>query len=133
MSLGQEFAMKATRRAVTATVRKAGGRHFWRWPLAFALTLALVVSLFHDLPALAGGGGAGPIPVAIASSNSTPIQAPDAQAPGHGCHCLCHITDQCAVSPVVTPVVFNNSLNPPRDGEPIRSWAGLPPFRPPRV
>jgi hypothetical protein len=125
--------MKATRRAVTATVRKAGGRHFWRWPLAFALAVAMVVSLFHDLPALAGGGGSGPIPVAIASSTSTPIQAPDAQAPGLGCHCLCHMMDRSAVSPVVTPLVFNESLDPPGNGAAIRSWAGLPPFRPPRV
>jgi len=36
--------------------------------MAFALALAIAVSLFHDLPALAGGGGSDPIPVAVASS-----------------------------------------------------------------
>jgi hypothetical protein len=129
----QEFAMKAARRTLIAVTRKPGGRLFGRGPLAFALALAVAVALFHDLPALAGGGDLAPIPVAIASSTSTPIQAPDTQAPGHGCHCLCHITDRSAVSPVVTPVVFNDSLNPPRNGGPICSWTGLPPFRPPRV
>src|SRR6478735_12590744 len=118
--------MKATRRALTATVRKAGGRYFWRWPLAFALALAISVSLFHDLPALTGGDGSASIPVAIASSTSTPVQAPDPQAPGHGCHCLCHVTDQCAVSSVVTPVIFKDSISPPLNGAPTRSWAGLP-------
>jgi hypothetical protein len=122
--------MKATPRAVTATVRKAGGRHFWRWPLAYALAVAMVVSLFHDLPALAGGDLG---PVAVVAHTSTPFEEPDAQAPGLGCHCLCHITAQSTVSPLVTPIVFSDSLSPPRNAVPIRSWAGLPPFRPPRV
>jgi hypothetical protein len=126
--------MKANHRALTATVRNAGDHHFRRWPFAFALAVAMVVALFHDLPALAGAGGSGPIPVvAIASSASAPIQAPDGQTPGHGCHCLCHITGQSALSPVVISVVFNDSLDPPCNGAPTRSWAGLPPFRPPRV
>ena len=102
--------MKATLRTVIAIVSRPGSRRFWRGPLAVALALAIAVALFHDFPALAGGGDLAPTPVAIASSTSTPIQAPDTQAPGHGCHCLCHITDQSAVSPVVTPVVFNNSV-----------------------
>jgi len=125
--------MKATRRSRSAMTCKAGGRPFWRWPLAFALALAVAVSLFHDLPAFAGSGGPDPMPTVVASSTSTPIQAPDAQAPGHGCHCLCHMTGQSVASPVATPVVFNDSLDPPRNGAPTRSWAGLPPFRPPRV
>jgi hypothetical protein len=122
--------MKATRRTMVANVGKAGGRRFWHWPLAFALTLAIAASLFHDLPALAGGGGSGAIPVAVASSTS---EAPDPQAPGHGCHCLCHMTAQATVSSVVIPVIFSDSISPPRNGAPTRSWAGLPPFRPPRV
>jgi len=125
--------MKATRRTIIAIVCKAAGRRVWRWPLAVALALAVAVSLFHDLPALAGGDSSGPMPVAVASSTSTPVQAPDAQAPGHGCHCLCHMTGQSTVSPVVTPVVFSDSVCSPRNGAPTRSWAGLPPFRPPRV
>src|SRR5262245_10042049 len=133
ISLGYWVAMKAARRTMTAMMCKAGRHRCWCWPLAFALAAALVVSLFHDLPALAGGGDLAPIPGAVASSTATPFQAPDAQAPGHSCHCLCHITDRCGVTPVVTPIVFTNSLNPPPDGEPICSWAGLPPFRPPRV
>jgi hypothetical protein len=124
--------MKDTRRAIIAIMCKAGGRRFWRWPLAFALALAIAVSLFHDFPAFAGGGS-DPIPVAIASSTSTPVQAPDSQTPGHGCHCLCHVTAQSTVSPLVTPVVFNETLSPPRNAAPTRAWAGLPPFRPPRV
>jgi hypothetical protein len=124
--------MKATRRPIIA-IAEAGRHRFWRWPLAFALALAVAVSLFHDLPALAGGGGSDPILVAAASSTSTPVQAPDSQAPGDGCHCLCHITAQSTVSPLVTPIVFSDSLSPPRNAAPIRSWAGLPPFRPPRV
>jgi hypothetical protein len=125
--------MKPTRCPIIAIVCKAGGHRFWRWPLAFALALALVVSLFHDLPALACGGGSGPIPVVVVSASNMPVQAPDSQAPGHGCHCLCQITVQSTVSPVVTPLVFKDSLYPPRNGAPTRSWAGLPPFRPPRV
>jgi hypothetical protein len=124
--------MKATHRPIIA-IAEAGRHRFWRWPLAFALALAVAVSLFHDLPALAGGGGSDPILVAAASSTSTPVQAPDSQAPGHGCHCLCHITAQSTVSPLVTPVVFNETLSPPRNAAPTRAWAGLPPFRPPRV
>jgi hypothetical protein len=122
--------MKATRRTIIASMCKPGGRRFWRWPLAFALVLAMVVSLFHDLPALAGGDLG---QVAVVAHMSTPIQTPDAQAPDLGCHCLCHMVDRSAVSPVVSPVVFNESLDPPGNGEAIRSWAGLPPFRPPRV
>jgi|SRR4029453_4269836 hypothetical protein len=125
--------MKATRRPLIAILCKAGRHRFRRWPLAFALALAIAVSLFHDLPALAGGGGSDPIPVAVASSTSTPVPAPDPQAPGHGCHCLCHMTAQSTLSPVVIPVVFNVSISTPRNGAPTRSWAGLPPFRPPRV
>jgi len=83
--------MKATLRTVIAIVSRPGSRRFWRGPLAVALALAIAVALFHDFPALAGGGDLAPTPVAIASSTSTPIQAPDTQAPGHGCHCLCHI------------------------------------------
>jgi hypothetical protein len=130
----RELTMKANHRALTSTVRYSGDHHFRCWPFAFALAVAMVVALFHDLPALAGAGGSGPIPVvAIASSASAPIQAPDGQTPGHGCHCLCHITGQSAFSPVVISVVFNGSLDPPCNGAPTRSWAGLPPFRPPRV
>jgi hypothetical protein len=125
--------MKASGSTPVAILCRAGGRRFWRWPLAFALALAVAVSLFHDLPALAGWADSSPIPVAVATSATTPMQSPDTQAPGHGCHCLCHITAQSAVSLVVTPIVFTDSLCPPRNGAPTRSWAGLPPFRPPRV
>ena len=133
ISLGYWIATKTARRTITAMMCKAGQHHFWRWPLAFALAVALVVSLFHDLPALAGGGDSAPIPVAVVSSTSTPIQAPDPQAPGHSCHCLCHMIDQSMVNPIVTSVVFNETVSPPRNGAPTRAWAGLPPFRPPRV
>src|SRR4029453_8981080 len=125
--------MKATRRPLIAILCKAGRHRFWRWPFFFVLALAVAVSLFHDLPALAGGGDSGPIPVAVVYSTSTPPHAPDSQAPGDGFHCLCHITAQSTVSPLVTPIVFSDSLSPPRNAVPIRSWAGLPPFRPPRV
>src|SRR5262245_49292798 len=123
--------MKATRRALTATVRKAGGRHFRRRPLAFALAVAMVVSLFHDLPALAGQGGSDPMPVAVASTSAL-VEAPDTQAPGHGCHCLCHIAAQTTVSQIVTRFVFDHSIQRPGNGVPSRALAGLPPFRPPR-
>src|SRR5262245_56685710 len=125
--------MKAARRTPVAILCKSGGRRFWRWPLAGALALTVVVSLFHDLPALADWVNSSLIPVTDSTSATTPVQAPDPQAPGHGCHCLCHMTGQSTVSPGVTPVVFNDSLCPPRNGAPTRSWAGLPPFRPPRV
>jgi hypothetical protein len=124
--------MKATHRPIIA-IAEAGRHRFWRWPLAFALALAVAVSLFHDLRALAGGGGSDPILVAAASSTSAPVQAPDPDAPGHSCHCLCHMMAQSTVSPVITPVIFNDRLSPPPNGAPTRSWAGLPPFRPPRV
>src|SRR5262245_17814201 len=110
--------MTAARSIPVAIPCGAGGRRFWRWPLAFALILAVAVSLFHDLPALAGWADSSPIPVAVATSATTPVQAPDAQAPGHGCHCLCHITAQPAVSPLVTPVVFACSLCTSRNGAP---------------
>ena len=48
--------MKAARRTTKATIGKAEGRLFWRWPLALSLALAVAISLFHDLPAFAGGG-----------------------------------------------------------------------------
>jgi hypothetical protein len=76
--------MKATRRPLIAILCKAGRHRFWRWPLAFALALAVAVSLFHDLPALAGGGGSDPILVTVASSTNAPVQASDSQAPGDG-------------------------------------------------
>jgi hypothetical protein len=110
----KRFAMEAGRRAIKSIMPKAAGRCFWRWPLVFGLALAMIVSLFHDLPALAGMGGSDPIPVAaVSSSAGTPVQTPDSQAPGIGCHCLCHMTTQSTVSPVVTPLVFNDSLYPP--------------------
>jgi hypothetical protein len=129
----QGFAMKAARLSTKATIGKEEGRRSWRWPLAFCLALAVAISLFHDLPALAGRGDPSPIPLAVASSTSAPVQAPESQSPGHGCHCLCHITAQSIASPVVTPVVFNEPLYLPPQGVPTRSCAGLPPFRPPRV
>ena len=109
------------------------GRPFWRWPLAFCLALAVAISLFHDLPAFAGTGDPSPARATVVSSASTPLQGPESQAPGHGCHCLCHMTAQAIASAVVTPVVFNEPLYLPPQGVPTGSYAGLPPFRPPRV
>ena len=123
--------MQAARRTTKAIMREAAGRQFGRWPLAFGLALAMIVSLFHDLPALAGTAGADPI--AVASITIVPSEAPDSQAPGLGCHCLCHMAAQAWASPIATPIVFNESLYPPRDSTAPRSCAGLPPFRPPRV
>lgn len=123
--------MNAARRTTKMIMRNAGGR--WRGPLAFCLALAVAISLFHDLPALAGTAGSGPIPVAVVSSGSPLIQAPESQAPGLGCHCLCHMAAQATTSSVVTSVVFKNSLEAPPASTPPRSCAGLPPFRPPRV
>jgi hypothetical protein len=107
---------------------------FWRWPLALGLAIAMVVALFHDLPAFAGKIDSGPPTLAAAvASTSAPVQAPDSQAPGHSCHCLCHVAPQALASPVVTPVAFGSSLDLPPGNTPPRSCAGLPPFRPPRV
>ena len=125
--------MNAASRTTKATIGKAEGRQFWRWPLALSLALAVAISLFHDLPAFAGRGDFSPTSVTVAASISVPVQAPDSQAPGHGCHCLCHMTAQAIASPVVTPVVFNEPLYLPPQGVPMRSCAGLPPFRPPRA
>ena len=130
----QGFAMKAARYMTKAIAGKAAGRLFWRWPLALGLALAVAISLFHDLPAFAGRGDASPTSLAVASSTSAPVQPPDSQAPGHSCHCLCHVTAQAIASPMVTPVVFNESLYPPPQRVPPRSCAGLPPFpSPPRL
>jgi hypothetical protein len=68
----QGFAMKADHCGRQAIMRTTSGRLFWRWPLAFGLALALVISLFHDLPALAGTAGSDPIPAAVMSSTSNP-------------------------------------------------------------
>ncbi len=125
----QGFAMKAARLATT--IGKAEGRRFWRWPLAFCLVLAVAISLFHDLPALAGRGDPSPPPLAAVSSMSAPVQAPESQSPAHGCHCLCHLTAQAISSPAVTPIVFNEPVSLPPQDVPARSFAGLPPFRPP--
>lgn len=125
--------MKADHRGMQAIRRTASRRLFWRWPLAFGLALALVISLFHDLPALAGTAGCDAMPSAAMSSTSTPDHPFDSQAPAVGCHCLCHVTSQAIASPIVTPVIFNDSLRPPRDSTALRSCAGLPPFRPPRA
>ena len=132
-SLDARFAMNAASRTAKATIGKAEGRRFWRWPLALGLALAVAISLFHDLPAFAGRGDFGPPSVTVATSISVPVHAPDSQAPMHGCHCLCHMTAQAIASTVVTPVVFNEPLYLPPQGVPTRSCAGLPPFRPPRV
>jgi hypothetical protein len=126
-------AMNAARRTTKAMIGKSEGRQFWRWPMALSLALAVAISLFHDLPTFAGGGDPSPAWVTVMSSASTPAQAPESQAPGHGCHCLCHMTAQAIASPVVTPVVFNEPLYLPPQGAPMRSCAGLPPFRPPRA
>jgi hypothetical protein len=125
--------MKSARDITNGIIGKAVGRLFWRAPLALSLALAVAISLFHDLPAFAGNGNFSSTSVTVASSMSVPIQAPDSQAPGHGCHCLCHMTAQAIASPVVTPVVFNEPLYLPPQGVPMRSCAGLPPFRPPRA
>ena len=62
------------------------------------------------------------------------VEAPgDSQAPAAGCHCLCHMAAQAIGAPIVTPILFNESLFPPRGSVPPRSCAGLPPFRPPRA
>jgi hypothetical protein len=127
----QGFPMKSARH--TPNGGNAVGRLFWRWPLALSLALAVAISLFHDLSAFAGGGDPSPAWVTVVSSASNPAQAPDSQAPGHGCHCLCHMTAQAVASPAVSPVVFNEPLYLPPQDVPARSCAGLPPFRPPRV
>jgi hypothetical protein len=127
------FAMKADHGGRQAIMRTASGRRFWRWPLAFGLALALVVSLLHDLPALAGTAGCDLMPAAAMSSTSTPAHPSDSQAPAIGCHCLCHMASQAIASPVATPVIFDSSLATPRDSTTLRSCAGLPPFRPPRA
>jgi len=129
----QGFAMKADHRGMQAIRRTASGRLVWRWPLAFGLALALVISLFHDLPALAGTAGSDPMPAAVMSSTSTPAHPSDSQAPAIGCHCFCHLASQAIAPPIVTPVIFNDSLRPLRDSTALRSCAGLPPFRPPRA
>jgi hypothetical protein len=125
--------MSAASRISEATIGKAEPRRFWRWPVALTLALAVAISLFHDLPALAGKGDFSPASPAVAASMSVPAHAPDSQAPAHGCHCLCHMSAQSMASPVVTPVVFNEPLYLPPQGVPTRSCAGLPPFRPPRA
>ena len=129
--LDARYAMNAATRTTRATIGKAEGRQFWRWPLALSLALAVVISLFHDLPAFAGRSECSPASVTVVSS--IPVHAPDSQAPGHGCHCLCHMTAQAVASPAVSPVVFNEPLYLPPQDVPARSCAGLPPFRPPRV
>ena len=125
--------MKAARHLMKSTMRRASGRCFWRWPLAFGLMVALVVSLFHDLPALAGTASSDRIAVATMSSPSMPAQPSDSHALAVGCHCLCHLASQAVASPIVTPVIVNDSLRPLRDSTGPRSCAGLPPFRPPRA
>jgi hypothetical protein len=127
------LAMKANHRSMQAIMRTASGRLFWRWPLAFGLALALVVALFHDLPALAGTASSDPIPAAVMSFTSSPAQPSDTHAPAVGCHCLCHLGSQAIAPPIVTLVIFNNVLRPLRDSTAPRSCAGLPPFRPPRA
>jgi hypothetical protein len=127
------FAMKADHLGMQAIKRTASERLFWRWPLAFGLAVALVISLFHDLPALAGTAGSDALPAAAMSSTTTPAHPWDSQAPAVGCHCLYHLTSQAIASPIVTPVIFNDSLQPLRDSMAPPSCAGLPPFRPPRA
>jgi hypothetical protein len=131
--------MKAARHITKTITGKAASRLFRRWPLALGLALAVVISLFHEIPAFAGMDDASRTPLAVASI-SAPIQAPESAPcngcnclPGHGCHCLCHMTAQSIASTVVTPVVFKESLFPLPQSVPVRSCAGLPPFRPPRV
>jgi hypothetical protein len=41
--------MNAPSRTTEATIGKAEGRRFWRWPLALSLALAVAISLFHDV------------------------------------------------------------------------------------
>lgn len=123
--------MKAARHTAQAIVRQA--LRLRRWPLALGLAVTMVVSLFHDLPALAGRAESGAVPVAVALSTSAPVQAPDSQAPAAGCHCLCHMAGQSLPDPVVTPVAFGDSLGLPPASTPPPSCAGLPPFRPPRA
>ena len=130
-SWAQGFAMKSARHTTNGIIGKAVGRLFWRGPLALSLALAVAISLFHDLPAFAGGGDPSPAWVTVVSSASTPAQAPESRALGHECHCLCHMTAQAIASPAVTLVVFNEPLYLPPQGVPMRSCAGLPPFRPP--
>jgi hypothetical protein len=125
--------MNAARHTTKAMIGKSEGRQFWRWPLALSLALAMAISLFHDLPAFAGKGDFSPMSVTVATSISVPVHAPDSQTHGHGCHCLCHMTAQASASPTVSPVVFNEPLYLPPQDLPMRSCAGLPPFRPPRV
>jgi hypothetical protein len=113
-----------------AMMREAARGRMWRWPVVLGLALALVLSLFHDLPAIAGGTD----PLPVASAASTPVGVPaDACVPAAGCHCLCHTATQAIVAADCTPVLFELSLCSPRDSMPPGSRAGLPPFRPPRA
>jgi len=115
-----------------AMMREAARGRLWRWPVVLGLALALVLSLFHDLPVFAGTGDFDPLP--IASAVSTPVGAPaDACVPAAGCHCLCHTAAQAIVAADCIPVLFELSLCSPRDSTPPGSRAGLPPFRPPRA
>jgi len=125
--------MAAIRDPMQSAKPKAFRTCFGRWAVSLGLMVALVVSLFHDLPAMAATAVPDPIPVAAVFSANTPAQQSDRHGPAVSCHCLCHVTSQAFASPVVTPIIFSDALRPPSNSTTVRSCAGLPPFRPPRA
>ena len=121
-------------RRATSSPMQVQSAYLSRWSLVMGLIVALTISLFHDLPAVAGTDPTGLAIVSIATGAS-PEQIPESQPAGLACACcsLCHIAPAALSAPAGIPVFFNGSRERPRSSTAPPSCSAASLFRPPRI
>lgn len=101
--------------------------------MALALSVAILVSSFHHFTC---GWMADQAPtgvMVVAAVSDVPVRGDDDGCmPGH-CHCVCHVTAELRIVPVVNPVEFAGTNYQQSSIHTLHSVAGYGPFEPPRA